>query len=419
MLFEISRITFLLFFEMSPYLLLGLAFVGIMNMWISKDMVARHIGGHNFWSLLKAALFGIPLPLCSCGVVPTAIFMSQNKASKPSVISFLTSTPQTGIDSIIATYGMMGPVFAVFRPIAALIMGVSAGVVTLLTHEKPKPKKDFSFGLNVLSGDEKEKEEKTATEKLLKYPFIEFLDDIAPQFILGLFIAGIISYFFPDDFLAELGMNSGILAMVIIVLVSAPMYICATASIPIAVTLLAKGFSPGAAFVFLAAGPATNVASYAILSKAIGQKTTLIFVASVVVLSIAFGLVLDEIFLFAGLNPLEYIVLGDAHQHAVMSSPLSVISGIILGILLIGSVYRIYFKKYFSKNNVKLKKGESIIKISGMTCSHCENTVKNAIESTGAKVVKVDHISGSSIISGDVNLDLVKKKIEDSGYSVK
>jgi len=418
MLFEISQTTLLLFFEMSPYLLLGLAFVGIMNMWISKDMVSRHMGGHNFWSLLKAALFGIPLPLCSCGVVPTAIFMSQNKASKPSVISFLTSTPQTGIDSIIATYGMMGSVFAVFRPIAALIMGISSGVVTLLTHEKPKPKKDFSFGLNVLSGDEKEKEGKTAIEKLLKYPFIEFLDDIAPQFILGLFIAGIISYFFPDDFLAELGMNSGILAMVIIVLVSAPMYICATASIPIAVTLLAKGFSPGAAFVFLAAGPATNVASYAILSKAIGQKTTLIFVASVVVLSIAFGLVLDEIFLFAGLDPLEYIVLGDAHQHAVMSSPLSVISGIILGILLIGSVYRIYFKKYFSKNIVKLKKGESIIKISGMTCSHCEMTVRGAIESTGAKVVKVDHISGSGIISGDVNLDLVKKKIEDSGYKI-
>lgn len=378
------------------------------------------MGKNDFWSVFKASLFGIPLPLCSCGVVPTAVYMSQNKASKPAVVSFLTSTPQTGVDSILATYGMMGPVFAIYRPIAAFIMGIMNGFLTRAFIKEKPLKKDFNIGLNVITEVKpSNQDEKRANlkEKLFRYPFIEFLDDIAPQFIAGLFIAGLISFLVPDDFFADYGLNKGIIAMIIMVLVSAPMYICATASIPIAITLMMKGFSPGAAFVFLSAGPATNAASIAVLGKSIGKKSTFLFSSGIIVLSIIFGLILDQVFIISGYNPVEWFSGSHSHEHGVLSDPISLISGIILFVLLLGSIWRLYLKKYFKKKPI-VEKGSTILNVSGMTCNHCAETVQKSAESAGANVKSVDYVLGNIIIEGEFDTNSVKKNIENSGYKV-
>lgn len=407
-LFEVYKI----FLDMAPYILLGLFFVGIMNLWITKDIVQRHIGKNNLSSIIKASIFGIPLPLCSCGVIPTAVYMSQNKASKPAVVSFLTSTPQTGIDSILATYGMMGPIFAIYRPIAALFIGFFGGVLTMQFH-KEKPKAFFS--LNVIN-DKVEESKKTFSDKFIKYPYIEFLDDISPQFIVGIIIAGLISFLIPDDFFAGSGLNEGILSMLLMIVIGVPMYICATASIPIAVALMLKGFSPGAAFVFLAVGPATNAASFTVLSKSLGKKIVTIYLIGIILSSLAFGYLLDFIFNYFNYNYIEQISSMHHHNHEDIGI-LTIASGIILFILLSGSIYRIYLKKYFVKKS--LPKGFTEIKIDGMTCSHCSDTVTKTLSGIeNISEVQVNHQTGRALFKGNPDKSVLKSKIADAGYEL-
>ncbi len=401
-----------IFIEMSPYILLGLFFVGVMNLYVNKDLIKQHIGKNNISSIIKAAIFGIPLPLCSCGVIPTAVYMSQSNASKPAVVSFLVATPQTGIDSIFATYGMMGPIFAIYRPIAALFMGVFSGLIAKkFTHE---PKKTF-MSLNVLN-DKIQIESKSFFDKFIKYPYIEFLDDIAPQFLVGIIIAGFISYIIPDDFFAGSGLNTGIISMLLMIVIGVPMYICATASIPIAVALMLKGFSPGAAFVFLAVGPATNAASFTVLSKSLGKKIVSIYIISIILSALVFGYLIDFIHYYFDINYTDYILISHHHHHSELDL-ISLISGVILFILLSFSIYRIYFKKYFIKKTLPINYTE--IAISGMTCSHCSDTVtKTLSQFSELSDIKVDHISGVATFKGNINKETLKDRISKAGYQV-
>jgi len=403
---------FNIFIEMSPYILLGLFFVGLMNLFVTKDLIEKNIGKNNLASIIKAAIFGIPLPLCSCGVIPTAVYMSNNKASKPAVVSFLISTPQTGIDSILATYGMMGPLFAIYRPIAALVMGLFGGILTKNYYKEPEKK---FFSLNVLN-NKIEQDKKTFIDKFIKYPYFEFLDDIAPQFIVGIVIAGLISYFIPDDFFAGSIFSQGILSMLIMIVIGVPMYICATASIPIAVALMLKGFSPGAAFVFLAVGPATNAASFTVLAKSLGKKIVSIYILSIIISSLVFGYLLNYLFDVLELDPRDFIPMNHIHEHGV--DLITIISGIILGLLLLLSVYRIYLKKYLSKS--KVPKGYNQIEIEGMTCSHCSDTVTKTLSKfSELSEIKVDHINGKATFKGEYDIDKISKSILEAGYNIK
>lgn len=403
---------FNIFLEMSPYILLGLFFVGLMNLFVTKDLIEKNIGKNNLASIIKAAIFGIPLPLCSCGVIPTAVYMSNNKASKPAVVSFLISTPQTGIDSILATYGMMGPLFAIYRPIAALIMGLFGGILTKNYYKEPEKK---FFSLNVLN-NKIEQDKKTFIDKFFKYPYFEFLDDIAPQFIVGIIIAGLISFFIPDDFFADSIFSQGILSMLIMIAIGVPMYICATASIPIAVALMLKGFSPGAAFVFLAVGPATNAASFTVLAKTLGKKIVSIYILSIIISSLVFGYLLNYFFSAFEIDPRDYIPMNHIHDHGIDN--ITIISGVVLGLLLTLSVYRIYLKKYFSKS--KLPKDYNQIEIEGMTCSHCSDTITKTLSKfDNLSDIKVDHVSGTATFKGDFNIDNLSKSISEAGYSIK
>lgn len=416
-----------MFLEMAPYIILGLIFVAILNLLVSKDMIIKHVGGNNFLSILKASLFGIPLPLCSCGVVPTAVYMSKNGASKGSTISFLISTPQTGIDSIIATYGMLGPLFAIFRPFAALIMGLAGGLSVKLfgdNIENTKTKPKF-IGLQQFVSVNKESNLISLTfwdrlKKTLNYSFVEFLDDISQQFVVGVIISGLIAFFIPNDFFSNSGVSSNILGMLLMILIGAPMYVCATASIPIAMTLMMKGFSPGVAFVFLAVGPATNAASITIISKSLGKKATLIYLLSIAVLSIIMGYLLDFLY---------YSILGensithnhDSHTHGDMflSPEAQLIIGIIFFFMILGSFYRKYFAKYVRKSKASLSTGDYKVSISGMTCNHCVSTVsKTALTIKGIEKVDIKLDEGIAYISGNFDTNILKNEINDVGYTI-
>ncbi len=188
-------------------------------------------------------------------------------------MSFLISTPQTGVDSIVATYGMLGPFFAVFRPAAALLTGMWGGLLSLV-FDKSEDKKAKTFEIEDVKTDEGFK---AKLRKFKNYAFIEFVDDIASQFVVGLILAGLISYLIPDNFFSGSFLADGLPGMLFMIIIGIPLYICSTSSIPIAVALIAKGISPGAAYVFLIAGPATNAASLAVLLKVLGRKQTFIY----------------------------------------------------------------------------------------------------------------------------------------------
>ncbi len=304
-----------LFVDMSFYIVIGLLFTGFLHAFVNKDAILKHIGKNNTASVVKASVLGVPLPLCSCGVVPTALYLGKSGASKGAVVSFLTSTPQTGVDSLIATYGLMGPLFAVFRAVAAFLSGIVSGVVTNLLCKKDT--NNFQSDKATCASSKESTTEKSCccsntechskAEKIpffskvksaFTYAFGEFLDEIAVHFVIGLLIAALISTIIPDNWLANL--TTPLFTMLLMLLIGIPMYICSTASIPIALSLIMKGISPGAAFVFLFAGPVTNIASLAILSKTLGKKVLIIYLSCVAVCSIVFGFILDGI--IAGLG---------------------------------------------------------------------------------------------------------------------
>jgi uncharacterized membrane protein YraQ (UPF0718 family)/copper chaperone CopZ len=426
-----------LFLEMSPYMLFGLFFVGILHLYFTKDFVLKHVGDSSIKSVFKAALFGIPLPLCSCGVIPTAVYMKKNGASSASTSSFLISTPQTGIDSIVATYGMMGGIFAIFRPFAALIMGiVGGGIVSLFdkpiikTEQTPRQNNNM-FTIIGQTATTQTKSQDTCEDgtcdcssesesvptskfaKFGKYAFVDFLDDISVQFIIGVIISGLISYFIPDNFFDSETLSSGILGMLLMILVGIPMYICATASIPIAVALMMKGFSPGVAFVFLAVGPATNAASLTILLNTLGKKIVSVYLATLIIMSIIMGYLLDLIFSFSGSSP-EMIAMH--HNHDLLSDDLKLISGIVFGVLLLLSVYRKYIGVHLSKEKPI---ADMELTVTGMSCNHCKNNVESALtQLKGVESVSVNLSTQKVIIKGNTDRALVIETIEKVGYKV-
>lgn len=419
---DILNIIWVLFLEMAPYIMLGLLFVALLNFFINKEFIIKHSGKNNFASTFKSALFGIPLPLCSCGVIPTTVYLAKNGSSKGSVISFLIATPQTGFDSIIATYGMMGPVIAIYRPIAAFIMGITGGFFAQFVKA---PEFEENHQLSSLKNEKNESKEalplNEKIKKTIRYSFVEFLDDISVQFVIGLLIAGLITYFIPDGFFLDKGFNNGLSGMLIMLAIGIPMYVCATASIPIAISLIMKGFSPGVAFVFLAAGPATNAASITILFKSLGKNLTLAYILTISILSIVFGLLLDFIFNWFSIDPMTQIA--HIHDHSIHSTPLfSVIISFIFAVLLISSVYRKTLSKYI-RNNERGKQvnlSDSIkLNIEGMTCNHCVANVKKVIGSTkGVSEFQVSLVDNAAWVKGDVDIPTLAKAIEDIGYKV-
>jgi len=278
--------------EMSPYLLFGFLVAGLLSVFVSQPLVQRHLGGRGLWPLLKASIFGIPLPLCSCGVIPVSVSLHKHGASKGSTIAFLLSTPQTGVDSIFVTLSLLGPVFAIFRPLAALVTGIVGGVFVNLFGEPGEDNKPSHTNCT----DECCQGGKLGSRLIagLKYGFVTLPRDIGKAMLVGLIIAAIISVAVPGGFFAE-KLGTGIFAMVVMMFLGIPVYVCATASVPVAAALIMKGLTPGAALVFLMTGPATNAAGLVTIWKVLGRRTAIIYLLTIAGCALAGGILLDII----------------------------------------------------------------------------------------------------------------------------
>ncbi|MCK4957518.1 MAG: SO_0444 family Cu/Zn efflux transporter [Candidatus Cloacimonetes bacterium] len=403
------------YISIAPYLFLGLVFAGLLHVVFKKDFVAKHLGKSNFFSVIKAAILGVPLPLCSCGVIPTAIFLRKKKASKGATLSFLISTPQTGVDSIIATYGMMGPIFAIFRPIAAFVTGVIGGLVAnLIQKQDDQIEQGMEEKFECDTCDIVEPHSHSILERIIsgvKYAFVDFLDDITIQLIVGIVIAGFISFIIPDNFFADFG-GDGFLGMLMMIAVGIPLYVCATASIPIAVSLILKGISPGAAFVFLVVGPATNAAAISLISKTLGKKLIVIYISVISVFAILGGFLLDYIFDVLG-EP-EMMMMAH-HKDATLFNKLLI--GI-FSVLLILSIIR-KIRNKLKKPELGEEMAHKTFLVEGMTCNHCAAQVKDVVLNIdGVQDVRVNLEKKNVVVDGDYSSDEIKSAIEKAGYKI-
>ena len=388
-----------LFLEMSPFLILGFLISGILYVVISKESIANNLGTPGPLSIIKASIFGVPMPLCSCGVIPVAASIYKRGASKGATLSFLISTPQTGVDSILITYGMLGPMFAFIRPIIALITGIIGGFcVEKIVQDE--------YVTSVKINHEHSK--KTLMDGL-KYAFITLPQDIAWPLVKGILLAGLITLFIPDNFFISHGIT-GVIAMVIMALVSIPMYICATASVPIAAGLILSGnLEPGAALVFLMAGPATNIATISVITKTLGKKIVYIYLSTIFICSIIFGFIINK-FIIINSSAISHHMHHDSWIH--------LISGVLL---LVICLYAILKKINIHDSLEELdEKPDLHFIVKGMTCNHCKETVLEAINACdGINDIKINLESGQTYIFGsEINKEKIFQSINNVGFSI-
>ena len=356
--------------EMSPYLLLGFFIAGIMHAFIPGRLYSKYLSKNSIRSVINAALLGIPLPLCSCGVIPTAMSLRKEGASKGAVVSFLIATPQTGVDSIVATYSLMGLPFAIIRPIVALFTALFGGQLVnqvvkcdnegsangeydsaedhcCCHHEEPKHEDEHCCCHHEESHccchNESDKEKKGFFQKMgvaLRYAFVDMIDDIGKWLVIGIVIAAIITVAVPDDWFAIFKDNTW-LSIILVLAISIPMYVCATGSIPIAVALMLKGLTPGAGLVLLMAGPAANMASILIIRHRLGWKTLAAYLASIIGGAVAAAVVIDY------LLPRSWFTTALQQYSCCEESgtPVQWICTVVLTLLLLYAAYNHYIRK--------------------------------------------------------------------------
>jgi len=391
--------------EMAPYLLLGFLIAGVLHVFVPQKFYSKYLSRNNKFSVLWAALLGIPLPLCSCGVIPTAIGLRNEKASKGAIASFLIATPQTGIDSILATFSLMGLGFAIIRPVAALITGVCGGLlINRLVRDDDMTADDVST-CEVKRGNK--------IWQVLKYAYYDMLRDIGLRLVIGLIVAALIQVVVPDEFFLSFG-SQPLLQMLVILIIAVPMYICSTGSIPVAAALMMKGLSPGAALVMLMAGPAVNLASILVVQKSMGQRFTSIYLLTIVGFSVLFGLLLNATGLEFGSSAIHDTCCAGA---AALPSPFKLVCATVLTLILLNALMMKYFSRFSKKT---LDPDTVVYRVEDMHCSHCEAAVVRAVENVpGVQSAKASASANTLTITGSASEEAIRSAVEGIGYTFK
>jgi uncharacterized membrane protein YraQ (UPF0718 family) len=347
---------------MAIYILFGLLFAGVLHELVPESLVTKHLGKESIWSVIKSTVFGIPLPVCSCGVIPLATSIKKSGASKGATLSFLISTPITGVDSIMATYGIFGWIFTIYRAVTSMIIAMVAGILTNIFDKEEESKAIGNGALapsfseaKVITSQFKLKDEvksccsstsccSTTAKKehfikrVFSYAFGTLLKDIAKPLLWGLILGALITVLIPKN-LSEILIEYSWLSYIIVIIIAVPMYVCATASLPIAVGLMLAGVSAGASFVFLSAGPATNTVTIGVVKKMLGTRSLYIYLGTIVIGSVLFGLGLDYLFTLSDIDPKALI-----HLHEEVGI-LTELSGIILWCLIGWYMVKDWLKK--------------------------------------------------------------------------
>ncbi|MCM8788237.1 MAG: permease [Candidatus Omnitrophica bacterium] len=374
LIFGIIKEAWNLFLQMSFYLALGFVVSGIISAFFKPETILKHLGRKGIVSVLKAVMLGVPLPLCSCGVLPPAATFYKSGASKGSVVAFLSSTPVTGIDSIFATYGLLGGLFMFCRIIASVLIGIVAGIlVDIFSKEKKSTERqgeqdNFSCSELTIIGR-------------LKYAFTEIYGSIAKWIFWGVLIGGIISYLVPDQFLS-VHLGNRYLTYFLMLIIGVPLYVCATGSIPIAASLIAKGISPGAALIFLITGPATNTVTMLFVAKTLGKKSFIIYTITIVIIAFLSAMGLDAIISNYGIRFFE---IQHRHNNFLLVSYIS-------ALILIG--FAVSFMIDAARKKILLKKKyryRFVFNVPEISCANCAKKIHNKISSVeGIKIVNVD-----------------------------
>jgi len=434
--------------EMSPYLLLGFGIAGLMHTFVPNRLYSRYLSGHTFRSVFYAAALGVPLPLCSCGVLPTAMSLRREGASKGATTSFLIATPQTGIDSIMATYSLMGLPFAILRPLAALVTALLGGTLVNAFDRGGKEELHASAQAGETPLTLKEK-----VVGALRYGYVEMMQDIGKWLVIGLVVAGLITVAVPDGFFASFA-HRPLLGMLFVLACAVPMYLCATGSIPIAVALMLKGMTPGAALVLLMAGPAVNVASILVIRKVLGKRTLWLYLAAIVGGALAFALGIDHLLPREWFTDSLSAISASCHTHTPW---FNILCTVVLLALLINALVRRFVRKPASEacgcggacheteetcheetceEGCCREKGTGaaeevlppheeraagrVFIVTGMHCNHCRNSVLRTVGNLpGVDSVEVDLQSGRMTISGTAGEEAIIQAVDALGFAAK
>ncbi len=410
LLMEYLNALFSLTREMAPYLLFGFIIAGILHVYVPRGAFTKYFGKRNLKSILYASLMGIPLPLCSCGVIPTGISLYKEGASKGATLSFLISTPQTGVDSIMVTYSLLGLPFAIVRPFIALVNGVIGGVASNVLDQTEE-----SHSFHDSLADEKARDG-NKLKRILNYSFDELFNDIGDWLFIGLALAAVIAVLIPEEFFQSAVMSNEIASMLIVLLASIPFYVCATGSVPIAAVLLMKGLNPGAVLVFLMAGPATNIATITVIAKTLGKKTFAIYLGSIVLTSFVFGLLLNRLF------PPDFFTVsaGAGHDHGnSFWSWIENISTAIFIFFLLRSFYLKMMNWRKKRQGAKTESDQTLnIEVVGMTCNNCAAKVESVLLDLPEVNQSAVNLEEKKVELKGHNIDLkkVKERVEGAGY---
>ena len=454
-----------LFSEMAPFLLLGFLLAGILHVWVPNHLYVPKISKPNFKSVLWSALFGVPLPICSCGVIPTSIALRREGASKGACVSFLISTPATGVDSILATYSLLGGPFAVLRPIAAFATAMLGGVFTnLVTKNEPETGVavfgeshehehhghehcDCEEGRCSCGHEDPDRHEKASFAQKVKgtfeYGFVNMIGDVSKWLVIGLLLGALIAAFVPDDFFLFLH-EYPLLCMLVVLVLAMPMYTCATGSIPLALALVEKGITPGAALVLLMAGPATSIASMLVVGKAFGRRTLFAYLASIAFGALFFGVIVDTFFMDTFLASMLPHGSAECHGHGALG-----VFDYACAVLLAGLMI---YAKFAHRgcgchdgccecdhdhecgcgehdhcscgHEHSHERGESVVcfyRVNGMTCSHCKACVEKAVRLLDGVESAVADVARKELRvewhdEHDVDESALKKAVEDAGF---
>jgi len=327
--------------ESGPWLLGGFLIAGLLNTLIAKEKVFRHFGGNDFISVFKAALFGAPLPLCSCSVIPTAAGLRDAGASKGATTSFLIATPETGVDSIGITWALMDPLMTLLRPLSAVLTAMCSGLMV----------NRFAAGDATAMTEEPAEESCCASKAAAKptlsarltgaahYAFGKLMSDLTPWFLLGFLISGLITVLVPDGFFGGT-LPSGWPSLLAMLVVSMPMYICATASTPVAAAMIAQGLDPGAAVVMLLVGPATNITTILVVRQFLGKAVVNIYIICLVVCSLLIGWGVNLLYSTLDLNLKETIPHVSEMEHGIVAT----IGGLVLSALLLYHAWALWIR---------------------------------------------------------------------------
>lgn len=400
------------FLESSLFILFGFFIAGLLKGFIPDNFIQRHLGRGKAAGIFKASLFGVPIPLCSCGVIPAAAGLREQGASKGAVTSFMISTPETGVDSIAVTYALLDPFMTVIRPVAAFFTafatgifvnfldkkvdadggngGASTTVPSILssslcasncncgsegliqsgTPDTPDSEPDKNKHLPFKMAEKALSSKRSYLDRLKKgmvFGFGDLLDDIGPWLLVGIVLAGGITVYISPEFI-ESYLGDGFLSMVIMIALATPLYVCATASTPIAAALAMKGISPGAALVFLLAGPATNMATITVVSKLLGRKTAFIYVGSIMVCSLALGLLVNYLYIQMGMDISGWVQSVDHGEHGLLH--------IVAAVLLLGLILKSWVVRFFWTGLFRRAHAKHSLECQGSShqrgCSHCK-----------------------------------------------